>query len=43
MATETRRKADIEVVDLASTPLRELNHGVGAFSARTARTRWQAV
>src|SRR5437867_1240659 len=31
MATETRRKADIEVVDLALTPLRELNqrlHGV---------------
>src|SRR5206468_12365537 len=25
MATETRRKADIEVVDLALTPLRELN------------------
>ena len=32
MATETRRKADIEVVDLASTPLRELNQRLHALA-----------
>ncbi len=31
MATETRRKADIEVVDLALTPLRELNQRLHAL------------